>query len=242
LFNADRSGWFGLKFRTKATSNAPPMIDRRVLSPLLALTTMLAACNKPAVESYRVPKEVVAQNAPNPTNAPTNANAVAPTSSPSAAGSNAMANTAVPTAGGPGLTWTAPAQWTAKPASAMRKGSFTIKAAGVTGEADLSITAFPGDVGGELANVNRWRGQIQLPPLTEAELATSTEHIDHNGLHMTVVDLAGKGDNAQRTLGAIIPHAGATWFVKLMGPEAIVAREKAAFLKFLETVKPSAAQ
>ena len=31
-------------------------------------------------------------------------------------------------------------------------------------EIDFSITSFPGDVGGLLANVNRWLGQIGLPP------------------------------------------------------------------------------
>ena len=38
-----------------------------------------------------------------------------------------MANTPVATASGPGLTWSAPSHWKAKPASAMRKGSFVIQ-------------------------------------------------------------------------------------------------------------------
>jgi len=64
-----------------------------------------------------------------------------------------MASTPVTTASGPGLTWTAPAHWKAKPGSAMRKGSYAI--AGDGGEADLAITAFPGDVGGDLAAISR---------------------------------------------------------------------------------------
>ena len=32
---------------------------------------------------------------------------------------------------------------------------------------------------------------------------------------------------------------GATWFFKLMGPEAIVAGAKPAFLKLLQTVQPA---
>jgi hypothetical protein len=107
-----------------------------------------------------------------------------------------MANTAVATAGGPGLTWTAPAHWKAKPGSSMRKGSFTI--AGEGGEGDLAITAFPGDVGGDLANLNRWRGQIQLPPVTQAEFDAAIQRIEPNGLKMTVVDVAGTGTNALR--------------------------------------------
>ena len=137
------------------------------------------------------------------------------------------------------LTWTAPAHWKAKPGSAMRKGSYAI--AGDGGEADLAITAFPGDVGGDLANLNRWRGQIQLPPVAPAEFEASRERLERNGLQMTIVDIVGTGASAQRILGAMIPYGGATWFVKLMGPDALVAKEKAAFTAFLDTVKATPA-
>jgi len=121
----------------------------------------------------------------------------------------------------------------------MRKGSYAI--AGDGGEADLAITAFPGDVGGDLANLNRWRGQIQLPPVAPAEFEASRERLERNGLQMTVVDIVGTGAGAQRILGAMIPYGGATWFVKLMGPDALVAKEKAAFTAFLDTVKATPA-
>lgn len=214
------------------------MIVPRVTLPLIAAALSLPACKKPAVESYRVPKETVAQTSPANAEGPAASSGSASPATAPAGG--AMADTAVATASGPGLTWIAPAHWTAKPGSAMRKGSYTIKAAGVEGEADLSITAFPGDVGGELANVNRWRGQVQLPPIGQAELAAATQHIDRHGLHVTVVDLTGSGANAQNMLGAIVPLNGSTWFFKLLGPAAIVAKEKAAFTSFLETIKPAA--
>jgi len=151
-----------------------------------------------------------------------------------------MAGTAVPTAAGPGLTWSAPAHWKQKPATAMRKGSFAVPGDG--GEADLSITAFPGNVGGDLANLNRWRSQINLPPVGESEFERSVQRLEKNGLKMTVVDLAGAGENAQRILGAMIPYGGATWFVKLgPAPGALVAKEKPAFLAFLDTIKAAPA-
>ncbi len=40
------------------------------------------------------------------------------------------------------------------------------------GEVELAITRFPGRVGGELANINRWRGQMGLAPVSESELET----------------------------------------------------------------------
>jgi len=198
---------------------------RHRLLPLLALTALgLTSCRDTQITTYRVPKEK------NP------ALASAPAAAANAPGAT-MANTAVTTAEGPGLSWSAPAHWTAKPASAMRKGSYAITDdTGAT--ADLSITAFPGDVGGDLANVNRWRGQLQLPPLAAAELASATTHLDANDLHFTTVDFTGgPGATPQRVLGAIVPVGNATWFFKLTGPAALVAREQAAFASFLQTIR-----
>jgi len=198
---------------------------------------VLTGCRDQPVASYRVKKEEVATPraaAPAAQPAPS-----APASQPSTAPASApdMASTAVPTAKGDGLTWTAPSHWTVKPASAMRRGSFSIKGSdGAVG--DLAITAFPGNVGGNLANVNRWRGQIQLPPIGEADLDKALVHLDANGLHLDVVDLQGPaGADTQRILGAIVPYGDATWFFKLSGPDALVASEKSAFMTFLQTIK-----
>lgn len=198
----------------------------RLLAFAAVSLLVLTSCRDPKITTYRVPKEK------SPTLPPASSTPAA-TSTPGAS----MANTAVTTASGPGLTWSAPAQWTAKPASAMRKGSYAIIGqAGAT--ADLSITAFPGDVGGDLANVNRWRGQLQLPLLASAELSGATTHLDVNGLHLTTVDfIGGPAPTPQRVLGAIIPVGNATWFFKLSGPSDLVGREQAAFATFLQTIR-----
>jgi hypothetical protein len=135
------------------------------------------------------------------------------------------------------LTWTAPADWQAKPLSTMRIGSFAVS--GDAGNADISIIAFPGEAGGLLPNINRWRGQLGLAPVAEGDLASATTALDGGGgLHFTIVDLSGQAAGAPaRMLGAILSFGGQTYFFKLTGPEAIVAREKPAFLDFLKTVK-----
>ncbi|OHE88954.1 MAG: hypothetical protein A3G75_13035 [Verrucomicrobia bacterium RIFCSPLOWO2_12_FULL_64_8] len=148
---------------------------------------------------------------------------------PAAAGAG-MAATPVPTASGPALTWTAPASWKTKTGSAMRRGSYAVP--GPEGEGDLSITAFPGDVGGDLANINRWRGQVGLPPV--ADVAGGAQTIEAGTLKMLLVDAANNGN---RILGTIVSRPGETWFFKLAGPDALVAREKPAFVAFLQTVK-----
>src|SRR3954471_14517480 len=119
----------------------------RFFSPLLVLTTApilaFVGCRDPKITSYRAPKDTVP---------------------PMPAGMAAIDSDA------PEVHWDAPAGWQAQPPSAMRKGSFLINDNDGR-KADMSITVFPGTVGGDLANVNRWRNQIQLPPVSEAELA-----------------------------------------------------------------------
>jgi hypothetical protein len=89
--------------------------------------------------------------------------------------------------------------------------------------------------------VNRWRGQVQLPPVSEGDLGSAVTRLQKNGLAMAVVDATGGGPNPTRILGAIIPFGGATWFIKLgPAPTALVEKQKSAFLAFLETVKPAA--
>lgn len=64
--------------------------------------------------------------------------------------------------------------------------------------------------------------------------------LDQNDLHFAVAEFVNhKGAKPTRIVGALVPYAGATWFFKLMGPEALVAREKPAFFAFLHSVKPA---
>ena len=138
---------------------------------------------------------------------------------------------------GPPLAWTAPADWQAKPLGQMRLGSFDVHGPG-DAVADVSIIAFPGEAGGVTANLNRWRGQLGLPPLADGDIAGATTSLDAGGLHFTIVDLAGQSGGAPaRMLGAIAPYGGQTYFFKMLGPDALVAGQKQAFLDFLKTVK-----
>jgi hypothetical protein len=114
---------------------------------------------------------------------------------------------------------------------------------GAGAAAELSITAFPGSVGGDLANINRWRGQVQLPPITASDLPSATRKIAANGFQVTTVDFAGTAAGAPtRVLGAIVPVGDSTWFFKLTGPVVLLDREQAAFTAFLMTIRSTGAQ
>src|SRR4051812_18244200 len=107
------------------------MAARHTLSALAALTLLFVACRDPKVTAYRVPKEKEPEASAAAPNSEPAASPNAPTMPAPAAGTNAnMAATPVATATGAGLTWTAPATWKTKAASAMRKGSYAIGEAG----------------------------------------------------------------------------------------------------------------
>ena len=138
------------------------------------------------------------------------------------------------------VTWAAPDHWAAKPLGPMRRGSFAAK--NTAGEADCSIFVFPAATNPLLANINRWRGQVGLTPLTEAQLPTETITVESAGLSFAVVDLLGQqagSENAVRVLGAVLYRGDEAWFFMLGGPDAVVAAEKSAFLDFLRTVRPA---
>ncbi|PTY07349.1 hypothetical protein DB347_08595 [Opitutaceae bacterium EW11] len=144
---------------------------------------------------------------------------------------------AAPIAQNTALLWTAPADWTAKTATQMRKGSYTLHGAS-GGEADLSIISFPGEAGGIVQNLNRWRGQVQLPPLSPTELASSSHTLANGNLRFTVVDFLGTTSaGPTRLLGAVLPLENETYFFKLIGPDAVVTQHKEGFMAFLKTVK-----
>lgn len=201
---------------------------------LAVLSVCFSGCRKDEIVTYRLVKD----SAPAPAAAPANTGPAAPFA-PGPADANAtMANTAVTTASGPGLTWDAPASWTAGPERPMRKATFLIGSG--SPQTELAITAFPGDVGGNLANVNRWRQQLSLAPITEAELGSALQHIDVGALHVDFIELTGPGTPpSTRLLGALVPYSGSTWFFKLTGPADAVAREQAAFIAFLRTLRPA---
>ena len=143
--------------------------------------------------------------------------------------------------GGPGRAvaiHTSAASWQEKPLSPMRLASF--KATAPNGkETDVSIVSLPGIAGGDLANVNRWRGQVQLGPIDEDTLAKSAEHVTANGHEYLVVDLVSDVPSMARR-SASSPRfwmRTIAWFIKMTGEDAAVASQKDAFTDFLSGLK-----
>lgn len=106
--------------------------------------------------------------------------------------------------------------------------------------ADVSVIPLAGPAGGLLANVNRWRGEVGLPDITEKEMQKDAKMINARAGAVVYVDLLGPetaGPKRERTLGGILLHGGQSWFFKLRGPADLVAKQVGAFEKFLQSLR-----
>lgn len=137
-----------------------------------------------------------------------------------------------------GVRWATPPGWTQRPGDGMRAA--TLAPPPAAGKAEATVVALPGDVGGELANVNRWRGQLSLPPVADAALAGLRARVDSRLGPVRVYDFTGPGRIKTRLVAGMVEAAGNTWFFKLSGDERAVAAAKPAFLRLLEGLRGDA--
>lgn len=194
------------------------MLTRRLLLALASASTLVVlGCRESKISSYRVRKE-----------APPPQTLAAPSGGAAA----------------PQLHWKTPAGWQEQPAGNVRIASFLVTEG--DRKADISVTQFPGDVGGDLANINRWRGQIQLQPVAENELGQVVKPLSlPTGEFLTADLLSDKpildGKYRARILGAWLKQPDRTWFFKIAGEADLVAAQRQAFEAFLRSLEFAAA-
>ena len=96
-------------------------------------------------------------------------------------------------ASGDNPTWTLPEGWQQQPGNQIRYATVLIPAEGKALE--VSVTALPNSGGDDdeyvLANVNRWRGQLRLPPIDKQQLPGDSTKIELDGATATLVNLVG---------------------------------------------------
>jgi len=203
------------------------------MRPLFLLSASLLAFGcKPApqVARYEVKSDAAPATAPAAPAAPV---AAQPAPSPAvAAPMVAPASMKAEAAGFDAPKWAKlPAGWSVGPENSMRKATWIV--AGPNGsKAEIAVTVFPGSVGGLTANVNRWRGQIGLPPASSDKIAASAQTIKVGGLDSQRFVMTS--DDGKKSVDAVMASKdGATWFFKMNGETAAVEANAATFGAFL---------
>ena len=180
------------------------------------LISAFTGCGRDDVRTYRVPKETIPQMGA----------ADLPSAHPEVSGASASSAVAA----------NVPADWQEAPAGEMRVASYHVKGQGGK-MADVSVIPLPGMAGRDIDNVNRWRGQVGLSPVSEGELGKTSEPVQVGGQEGKLYEIAGQNASGEknRILAAIVRRPDAAWFFKMVGDDGLVAAQKTAFLEYLKS-------
>lgn len=207
---------------------------------------LLAGCDRDNVKVYHVAQ---GQDETQPQIAPaelqTNSSAqMLPPGHPDISGMNATTPAENQNTNPANSIWTIPPDWKQLPSSEFLLAHFSVSDANGA-SAEINVAELGGNGGGLLPNINRWRGQLGLGAAGENDLPQMTQSLDVSGGKATLVDFSGINSETgaqTRLIAVVVPQAGATWFYKLMGDEKMVAQQKDAFLKFIQSAKYSNAR
>ncbi|WP_242340623.1 MULTISPECIES: hypothetical protein [Anaeromyxobacter] len=184
----------------------------------------LAGCRSEEIAHYRVPKS-------------SGSAAPAPAASPMMPASGQVPAPPSPVAGSK-LVWTLPARWTETTGGGGMRYA-TLKAP-VGGRLDVSVTVLPGEAGGELANVNRWRGQIGLPALDGPALAKARRPLETKAGTVSLYDFTSEGTAKSRVVAGLAVVDGNSWFIKMTGDAGAVDAARPDFLRIVESLRRDA--
>ncbi len=190
-----------------------------------AMAIAASGCEKADVKAYKAPKDELP---PHLATSGRGTNAGMP---PTASAAGAAATEVK-------VTWTAPGTWTSV-ASEQAMRIATYRTGGEPG-VEVVVSAFPGDVGGTLANVNRWRGQVGAAPVAESDLAGMLESVEVEGVKVSTLRI--KGEQQDMLAAMITPGDGQTWFVKATAEAAALDGIGAEFVAFARTFRASKGQ
>jgi hypothetical protein len=211
---------------SRPTRGAAPLAGLGAWLVALALLLLVAGCRREEVTAYRV-----AKLAP-PTTGAAGGDPMGAAHRPAAPPPGMSGDVPMPPtpSGAEALKWTLPAGWGQSFPGGMRFATFQVPG---SGKIDGSVVTLPGDAGGELPNVNRWRGQIGLGPTDAAGLAEARLTVKSRAGAVNVYDFTSDGTRKSRLIAAILVVDGSSWFIKLTGDAEPVSAARPAFLTLL---------
>ena len=131
--------------------------------------------------------------------------------------------------------WAVPEGWKESEGNQFSLAAFVVQDDGKSVKTTVSRAG--GDL---LANVNRWRGQLQLADWSKEEFVKAIKTLTVDGVESPLVELVGTDARTNQpscTLGVIVPRGEQAWFFKLTGDVGLAQREKSNFEKFVQSVK-----
>ena len=191
-----------------------------------SLLILLSACSREAPTTYEVPKE-----------------SAAPAHQHSTAGSDGMMGTqsdndlvqaahASMTAVAPDVGYTAdlPEGWSEKEGSGMRMASYAIEGTSID---FYLISLTMGDVP---SNVNRWRGQVELPTVCPEEIANEIQTFEVDGHAVSYIEIYNE-EGGKGIIAAIVDLAPKYWYFTAKGSVDELKAHAGEIRTFLESIQ-----
>lgn len=137
------------------------------------------------------------------------------------------------------VKWKTPDGWEEQPGSnSMRVTSFRV--GNNDQHTEVIVSKIPiGGFGSIPDNLNRWRGQVGLEPVDRPEPDTKEPVTlgGHGALLLSFKGPASGATPARTALIAMDQEGHDLWFIKLLGPDSVVARQQDAFKQFLGSLQ-----
>lgn len=135
--------------------------------------------------------------------------------------------------------WKTPEGWQEQPGSnEFRVTSFRVGSGDAT--AELLVSRIPQQgIGSLLGNINRWREQVGLEPVTTDKDAgfRPVNVAGQPALFLSLVGPNADGKEPKQILVALTIRGADGWFFKMLGPESVVAPQQDAFRQFLDSLQ-----
>ena len=119
----------------------------------------------------------------------------------------------------------------------MRLASFDIPFS--KGVGDLSIVSLSGSSGGLLANVNRWRGQVELDPISESDILTTSSVGESKMGPYRIFKMINEKKKEKAIIAAVLPTGEKTFFIKLTADIQGISELEFLFKNFCSSIGES---
>ncbi len=140
-------------------------------------------------------------------------------------------------------TFDAPQEWQQVPNKPLSLATYQVS----QGDQEAFLTIIPLSLLTDamlLPNVNRWRGQVGLPPMRPDDLVNSVDQIPVENEKIPYIKVVGDEANPKpkAMLVAWFNQGGRTWYFKLFGDAPVTLQEEARFKTFVQSVRFSPEQ
>lgn len=181
------------------------------LSAAFGCLFLLGGCEKDSVRIYEVPTERIIESGE----------------------FSSVAEGAIESTVDYGLLWSVPESWETQAVGSMRLASYR-SSDGI----EIAVSKFPGDVGGDLANINRWRRQLSMPQVTSLKEVEGLATYSVPAGDGQLLRLRPSSDPETQSFNVFwMSYSGETWFFKFSGSAAALNASESNLEHWLQSIE-----